>query len=403
MKLPDESFLPSENLDRAIHLLRTCQGNPQRLPSSLPELGMGEFDALEKLAPSVIGGAADLGASSSLAHMDPPTPWVTWAASLWNASRNQNLLHEATSPFATEAERLVLGWLLPFFSMEEGHFCSGSTLANLTALWAARDSRGIRRVAASESSHVSIKKSANILGLEYEALPVDKSGKIAKLPDGGLDSVCLVLTAGTTATGSIDPLDLVNKAGWTHVDAAWAGPLRLSSVHSALLGGIEQADSIAVSAHKWLFQPKESAMVMFKHGTEANNAISFGGGYLARPNIGVQGSRGAAAIPLLATLLAWGRLGIAERIEYCVSLAEKLASKLEASQQFELWGKPQAGVTVFRPVQMSVDDLANKMPDGMLSTCTVDGQRWLRSVAANPNANVEQIHVKLESCALMRA
>jgi len=81
---------------------------------------------------------------------------------------------------------------------------------------------------------------------------------------------------------------------------AWrrAGPLRLSSEYAHLLDGIEKADSVAVSAHKWLFQPKESAIVFFKDVELAHAAISFGGSYLAKPNVGVQGSRGAAANPM---------------------------------------------------------------------------------------------------------
>ena len=67
---------------------------------------------------------------------------------------------------------------------------------------------------------------------------------------------------------------------------------------------ITKADSVAVSAHKWLFQPKDSALIMFQNPELANSAISFGGGYLTSPNVGVQGSRGAVAIPLLATLIA---------------------------------------------------------------------------------------------------
>src|SRR5713101_3216767 len=104
----------------------------------------------------------------------------------------------------------------------------------------------------------------------------------------------------------LDPLKFVGKAAWTHVDAAWAGPLRLSEPHKDRLAGIEQADSVAVSAHKLLFQPKESGLVLFRDVARANDAISFGGSYLAVANVGVLGSHGAVAVPLLGTLLAWG-------------------------------------------------------------------------------------------------
>ena len=59
-------------------------------------------------------------------------------------------------------------------------------------------------------------------------------------------------------------------AKWVHLDASWAGPLRLSLLHCHLFDGIEKADSVAISAHKWLFQPKDSALVLFKQLDLAN-------------------------------------------------------------------------------------------------------------------------------------
>jgi L-2,4-diaminobutyrate decarboxylase len=62
------------------------------------------------LAGHLLGEATRLGSSTAFAHMDPPTPRITWAMALWNATLNQNLLHESMSPFATRAEGLVIDW-----------------------------------------------------------------------------------------------------------------------------------------------------------------------------------------------------------------------------------------------------------------------------------------------------
>jgi L-2,4-diaminobutyrate decarboxylase len=387
----DQSFLPDPGLDQAIALLRQPPGAPAALPRALPDQGWGEMATLAALAPHVLGKAARLDAPVAIAHMDPPTPWITWAMALWNASLNQNLLHQATSPFATEAEHQVIAWLAPYFGMNGGHMCSGSTLANLTGLWAARDARGVKKVAASAMAHLSIQKAARLLGLEFEAIPVNASGQLELDPITDLTETCLVLTAGTTATGMVDPLALAGQARWTHVDAAWAGPLRLSPIHAHRLDGIEAADSVAMSGHKWLFQPKESALILFRDPAPANAAISFSGGYLASPNIGVQGSRGAAAIPLLATLMAWGKVGLVDRIDRTMMVAQQLADRIKAEPTLTLWAMPQTGITVFRSRQVSVDDLLAALPEGMLSTCMLDNERWLRSVAANPMADIEAI------------
>jgi L-2,4-diaminobutyrate decarboxylase len=360
------------------------------LGAALPESGLGSRPALDALAPVIIGRAAALGAPSAFAHMDPPTPWLSWAMTLWNASLNQNLLHAATAPAAREIEERVVAWLAPYFGMSGGHVTPGSTLANLTALWAARECTGVTDVIAAEGAHVSVPKAAHLLGLEYRVVPSSPDG--ALLPDRlprDLSKSALVLTAGTTSAGAIDRLDLAGRAAWTHVDAAWAGPLRLTK-YAARLGGVEHADSVSVSAHKWLFQPKESALVLFRDSAKAHAGISFGAAYLATPNVGILGSHGAAAVPLLAVLLAWGRQGIAARIEACMDLAMRLAQFIEESAQLELFRPPQTGIVLWRPRELAAfDTILRRLPLGSASTTAIGGGRWLRCVAANPNADID--------------
>ncbi|MDP6967892.1 MAG: pyridoxal-dependent decarboxylase [Gammaproteobacteria bacterium] len=387
----DKSFQADAGLEYALDLLRHPPSDALALPTALAEQGIGEQATLQLLAPYVLGQASYLDSAAACAHMDPPTPWITWATSLWNARLNQNLLHPATAPFARQAEEKVIDWLAPVFGMHGGHMCSGSTLANLTALWAARDSKQVDKIIASTAAHISIAKAARILGLPYKQIATNPDGQIDCAQLGNISNACLVLTAGTTATGVIDSLALAGQAKWTHIDAAWAGPLRLSAKHADLLAGIERADSVAVSAHKWLFQPKDSALIMFQQPELANPAISFGGGYLAAPNIGVQGSRGAAAISLLATLMAWGKKGMAARIDQAMSMATILAEALSKEDKLSVWAMPITGVTVFRPLHISTQQLYQRLPEGIVSTCMLDNQQWLRSVAANPLADMETI------------
>jgi L-2,4-diaminobutyrate decarboxylase len=213
----------------------------------------------------------------------------------------------------------------------------------------------------------------------------------------------LVLTAGATSTGAIDPLDWAGRAAWTHVDAAWAGPLRLS-VHAHLLDGIESADSVAVSAHKWLFQPKESALVLFKDTEKAHAAVSFGGAYLATPNVGVLGSHGAAATPLLAMLLAWGREGVAQRIGHCMDLARRLRDFVAADDRLALYGEPQTGIVVWRPKdENAFDQVLHQLPVGSTSTTSMAGVKWFRNVAANPGADIDLLTAAIRSILPKRA
>ena len=377
------AFLPNdEGLQWSVDALFTdfTSEGLADLPDDLPESGSGGLSALESLAPAVLGHGRDLAAPGFFAHMDPPTPWVTWAASMWTASRNQNLLHPDTAPMARDIEAQVVRWLAPIFEMSGGHLTPGSTVANLTALWAAREA-GATDVVASSSAHLSIRKSAHILAMPFRA--VDHWSD-----PGDLSSSVAVVTAGTTSTGEVEPLDAAADARWRHVDAAWAGPLRLSEQHGHLLDGVDSFDSVSVSAHKWLFQPKESAMVLFADHEAAHHSISVDGAYLAVPNVGVLGSHGATATPLLATLLAYGRTGLAAMIDRGMGLADELYELIEASNDFTPRSRPHTGVLCWRHDTVEAGALQTHLPaDVFVSTTTVEGEQWLRSVAANPMAD----------------
>mgnify|MGYP001425152078 FL=1 len=130
---------------------------------------------------------------------------------------------------------------------------------------------------------------------------------------------------------------------------------------------------------------------MFRDIEKANSAISFGGGYLNAPNVGIQGSRGASAIPLLATLIAWGIEGLVERIDRTMLMADILAEKLKNKKGILIWSMPTTGITVFRSTKYSTQYLLKKLPEGMFSKCFLEDETWLRSVAANPQADINEI------------
>lgn len=379
---PDD-FRPDERLLlRAVALLTGSDvAEPSDgLPTTLPELGIGPGAAMSAMFDDVLGQSRDLAAPGFFAHMDPPTPWITWAMHLWIASRNQNLLHPDTAPRARELERLVVDWMAPSFGMSGGHMTPGSTIANLTAIWAAREA-GCRAVVSGAGAHLSIRKSAHLLGMPHHVV---EDWSVAD----DLTSAVAVITAGTTSTGEIESIDAALDARWRHIDAAWAGPLRLSDRHRHLLDGIETADSVSISAHKWLFQPKESAFVLFKDHEAAHRSISIDGAYLAVPNVGVLGSHGSAAVPLLATLLAYGRTGIAAMIDRTMALADELAKHVDAAEDLESRSAPSSGVLCWRHKGVGVEDIKRHLPDDVfVSSTTIDGEPWLRSVAANPRAD----------------
>lgn len=395
--MADKAFLPNlSGLSHALALLekywkRSNNLNPNQIFTELqkvpliPTKGRGEIETLETLAPLVIGGARKLHDERACAHMDPPTPWIAWAVDLWKAALNQNLLHKDVAPVATQIESRLISELAPLFGQSGGHFTSGSTVANLSALWAAREITGAHTVVTSNLAHISVAKAAHILGLKVDILKSDEQGKIQISDPDQLSHKIVVYTAGTTLTGAIDPLMRIGSPAWIHVDAAWAGPLRLTNIYSHVLNGIEIADSLAISAHKWLFQPKDSAIVLFKDVEKAHRVMSIDGPYLKSSNIGVVGSRSANAVTLAATLMAMGRDGISARIEHCLLQAQLFADKLIEDGRFEILEKPHTGILLWRTKAELEKEYLPLIYPAFVSTAQWKNQLWLRSVAANPN------------------
>jgi L-2,4-diaminobutyrate decarboxylase len=357
----------------------------------LDRLPVGPEHALRDLAGAVLSSATSLDSPGFFAHMDPATPWITWVAAQWAARLNQNLLHPDTGRVARELEHKVVDVLAPVWGMDGGHMVPGSTIGNLTALWAARSLREITCVVASSAAHVSVAKAANMLGLEYRAVPTDPQGRLDPDHLGDLSRSAVVLTAGTTATGSVDRL-VRPDAPWVHVDAAWAGPLRLSGRWRHLLAGIEHADSVAVSAHKWLHQPKESALILFRNSKSAHESLTFGAPYLAAPNVGVLGSHGYAALPLAATILAYGLEGLAAWVDHEMDLALRLADGIASHEKLEQWGSgPGTGVVAWRHTDVKARLIQSRLQGAFVSVTSIGGRDWLRSVAANPLADPERV------------
>ncbi|MEM9706700.1 MAG: pyridoxal-dependent decarboxylase [Pseudomonadota bacterium] len=357
------------------------------------EEGLGAEKALALLQSIFAPSAADLSGPTAFAHMDPPAHWPAVVAGFWAAASNQNLLHPATSPRGVDFDAYAISLLTPYFGMNGGHMTAGSSLANLTALWAARKVKGVRRVIASTHAHLSIAKAADLLGLELDMYEPSADGSL-DLSSGAIDcaGACVVLTAGTTSAGAIDRLRRPEGAQWLHIDAAWAGPLRLTTTYSHRLDGVEQADSIALSAHKWLFQAKESALVMFSDADAAHGALSFGGAYLASPNIGVLGSKALRGLPLLATLISLGRRGIDDILSASMGTAERVARAVRDAPSLKIFAEPQTGVVLWRPATLDRwDAVRAALPEGFASEARLGDTRWFRQVAANPQVNEDAV------------
>lgn len=133
-------------------------------------------------------------------------------------------------------------------------------------------------------------------------------------------------------------------------------------------------------------------MVLFADVERAHRSVSFGADYLAVPNVGVLGSHGAVAVPLLATLLAYGRQGIAEWIDQSMALTDELAALVDAHDGLATRTPQQAGVLNWRHRSIDAIEVQRRLPpEVFVSSTWIDGEPWLRSVGANPMADPQLV------------
>ena len=138
------------------------------IPKKMPLEGIADSkDVLDILTHDVLETNAQINHPGFIAHMDPPIfTSIAIAAGMMQIATNQNLLHQTLLRKLDNRTR-VIDWSKIAFHMNGGHFVPGSTIANLTALWAAHETRDITTIIASNKSNLSVKKAANLLNLNY--------------------------------------------------------------------------------------------------------------------------------------------------------------------------------------------------------------------------------------------
>lgn len=392
------------------------------LPAHMPEEGIGPTAAIDLVAQIALPRASSLRDPLAAARMATPTPWLTWAAAVWSAARSENLLHKADTPQVNALQDRVLDWLAPLWGMTTGHLVPGGTIANLTALWAARDGSGATTVVTSESASTSVTKVARVLGMPLiridsdadERLNLDAFVDFARRDPDGMSRVAVVLTAGTQNTGAIDPIREAMKSlrniglepAWWHVDASWAGPLALSSRYRGQLKGIDGADSVTVSAHKMMFQPTESALVMFKDAEKSDAVLEFAGPDDTR-QIGLLGSRADRSLAIALLLLAYGQDGLASWVDAGIGAMMAVAEALHGRDDVEVFNSPVSGVLLWRPLLKDTDAVLERLGRKVAGPGFADGRKWVRQVGSNPLMNVyeliERINAALDDPAMESA
>ncbi|MEX2649809.1 MAG: aminotransferase class I/II-fold pyridoxal phosphate-dependent enzyme [Alphaproteobacteria bacterium] len=347
---------------------------------------------------------------------------------------------------AAEIEVLTIDWLRRAFGMPEGAgglFVSGGSVANLTALAAARhvmlDDHVEGAVAyGSALGHGSLDKAFHVLGFrphQFRRLAVDNDGRLkpAELERAlaadraaGLRPFLIIANAGTTNTGAVDPLaELARLAEvhglWLHVDGAYGAAAAFTARGRVLLDGLGLAHSVVVDPHKWLFQPYEMGAVLVRDMAWLGRAFASEPDYMQDTapkhrelnfcDHGIQLTRGFRALKLWMTIQVFGMDAIAAAIEHGMGLAEHAARLLDADPRFEVVTRPSLGVVTFRylPANGMDVDAANRrlvgalIEDGFaLATSTqIRGSTVLRFCTVNPRTMESDIAAVIERIAAL--
>ena len=239
-----------------------------RLPSSPPETPEPFSEVLADLDRLIAPGLTLWNHPRFFAYFANTGSEPGILAELLTAALNVNAMSWVTSPAATELEQVVVGWLAELLGLPaglHGHIEDTASTSTLAALAAARSLRPGGVIYASEQAHFSVEKAARILDLELRSVPVDSEFRmISDFPLA--DATAVVATVGSTSSTSVDPVPALarrcNEAGvWLHVDAAYAGAAAVCPEFRWCLTGVENADSIVVNPHKWLFTPMDCSTV----------------------------------------------------------------------------------------------------------------------------------------------
>ncbi|WP_119394379.1 pyridoxal-dependent aspartate 1-decarboxylase PanP [Salinibius halmophilus] len=368
-------------------------------------------DILDKL----IAHSVHTSAPSFIGHMTSALPYFILPLSKLMVGLNQNLVKIETSKAFTPLERQVLAMMhhLAYGESDKfykrwmhsaqaalGTLCSGGTVANISALWIARnkllapngDFAGINEeglaaglvhygykglaVLVSERGHYSLSKTADLLGIgRKNIVPVatDSRDKVdvnamrekaQALAEQGIKVMAIVGVAGATETGSVDPLDKLAELAAElqchfHVDAAWGGATLLSENYRGLLKGIEQADSITIDAHKQMYVPMGAGIVLFKDPTDVS-AIEHHAEYILRrgsKDLGahtLEGSRPGMAMIVHACMKIIGRKGYEILIDRSISRAKHFAKLIQQAPDFQLVSEPELCILTYRYVPAEV-------------------------------------------------
>ncbi len=330
---------------------------------------------------------------------------------------------------AIHAENQALAWLSGLAGWDEragGVFVAGGTLGNLSALHAARNwkSRRMARpsrwaILCSTEAHSSIRAVADVMDVDLIRVQTDANGRMdAKAASAALTAnvFAIVANAGATNCGAVDDISGLAELAeqhdlWLHLDGAYGLAALADPDTRPIFQGIEQAHSFIVDPHKWLFAPYDSCALLYRDAATGANAHGQSAEYLDvvdkshwnPSDYALHLTRRARGLPLWFSLAAHGTKAYGQAIAQTMETARALAAGIDALPGVDLILGPQLSVILFRPQNMSDEEMdawaeENRRSGALLCLPTTwQGQKVFRLCIVNPQTRAEDILSVLES------
>ncbi len=362
-----------------------------RLPAAAPERGEPFESIFEDFERVLMPGITHWNHPGFFAYFAITGSAPGVLAEFISAALNVQAMLWRTSPAATELEEVALAWLRRLIGLPdafEGVIYDTASMSTLHALAAAREQAvpGVRaqglagrdipklRVYCSDQAHSSVDKAVILLGLGHDSLRRIASDREFRMRTDALANaieedrnagwlpVAAVATVGTTSTTSVDPVREIaaicrTENMWLHIDAAYAGVAAMVPGFEWILSGADQADSLVVNPHKWLFTQFDLSAFYCRRMDLVRSAFALTPEYLrtveSAPvhnlmDTGVQLGRRFRALKLWMVLRHFGAKGLRERLAEHMRLAQLFAGWVDGSEEFERVAPVPFSVVCFR-------------------------------------------------------
>lgn len=383
-------------------------------------------DKPEEFFKDVIHGSVNVHHPQYMGHqISPPAPISALASFLGSILNNGMAVYEMGAA-GTAIEKLVIEDLNRRLGYEvenaDGFITSGGTLANLTALLTARQTKveedvwenGLQEklgIMVSSEAHYCVDRAARIMGFGNDGvikIPVDEQFRmrVDKLDEyyeeavnKGINIIAVVGSAPSTSTGQHDDLAGIGKFAnrkdlWFHVDAAHGGGAIFSKKYKHYLNGIEEADSVVIDGHKMLMTPSILTFLLYKNKKHANSTFAQKAQYLLADNdedkwydIALKSfecTKRLMSIQFYILLQMYGEELFDEFVTTLYDLGDILKTLIIEHPQFELVVEPDTNIVCFRYVEADKsDDELNEINKKLRQRLLEDGSFYIVQTKLN--------------------